>query len=98
MGTNVASRLRAVWLALVVVTLISRWIGSSHGHQEFRSSAPITYAVLLIAAVKMRMIVRHFMEVRHAPDALRRLTDGWIALLVVALLAIYSFKLSMPAV
>ena len=98
MGTNVESRLRAVWLALVVVTLISWWIGSNHGHYEFRRSAPITYAVLLIAAVKMRMIIRHFMEVRHAPGALRRLTDGWIALLVIALLAIYSFELSMPAV
>ena len=46
----------------------------------------------------MRVIIRHFMEVGHAPSSLRRLTDGWIVLVAVALLAIYSLKLSMPAV
>ena len=98
MRTKVESRLLVVWLALVAVTLMSWWIGSSHGHHELRSSALISYGVILIAAIKMRVIVRSFMEVEHAPDLLRRLTDGWIAFLVVALLAIYSLKLSMPAV
>jgi hypothetical protein len=98
MDKSVERRLRLVWLALVAVTLISWWLGSSHGQPEFRSSAPITYAVLLIAALKVRVIFGYFMEVRHAPVGLRRLTDGWIALVVVALLVIYSLELSMPAV
>ena len=58
----------------------------------------ITYAVILIAAIKVRVIVREFMEVRHAPNLLRRLTDGWTVFITVALLAIYSLKLSMPPV
>ena len=98
MSTNVERRLRVVWLALVAVTLISWWIGSSRGQHELSSNAPITYAVLLIAAIKIRVIISEFMEVRHAPAWLRRLTDGWTAFITVALLAIYSLKLSMPPV
>ena len=98
MSTNAERRLLFVWLALVAVTLVSWWIGSHHGQREFRSSALITYGVILIAAIKIRVIVTEFMEVRHAPGSLRRLTDGWIAFITVALLAIYSLKLSMPPV
>jgi hypothetical protein len=98
MRANGERRLLFVWLALVAVTLISWWIGSSHGNHEFRSSALITYAVVSIAAIKIRVIVGEFMEVRHAPNSLRRLTDGWTIFIVVALLAIYSLKLSMPPV
>jgi apolipoprotein N-acyltransferase len=98
MSANGERRLLLVWLALVAVTLVSWWIGSSHGDGEFRSNALITYGVLLIAAIKIRVIVREFMEVRHAPHSLRRLTDGWTVFVIAALLAIYSLKLSMPPV
>ncbi len=98
MSTNAEKRLLVAWLALVAVTLISSWIGSSHGHGEFRANPLITYGVILFAAIKIRVIVREFMEVRHAPRLLQRLMDGWTVFLVVALLAIYSLKLSMPPV
>jgi hypothetical protein len=98
MGASVEKRMLVVWLGLVAVTLMSWWIGSSHGQIEFRSSALITYGVISIAAIKIRVIVREFMEVRHAPILLRRLTDGWTVFVIAALLAIYSLKLSMPPV
>ena len=98
MSANADRRLLVAWLALVAVTLVSWWIGSSHGNGEFHSSAPITYAVIGIAAIKIRVIVREFMEVRHAPRLLRRLADGWTLFVVVALLGIYTLKLSMPPV
>src|SRR5262245_23875858 len=98
MGAHPERRLLVVWLGLVAVTLVSWWIGSRHGHREFASSTAVTYAVILIAAIKLRVIVREFMEVRHAPRLLRGLTDGWVVLLIVALLGIYSLKLGMPPV
>jgi len=98
MSTNAEKRLLVAWLALVAVTLGSWWIGSSHGQPEFRRSPLITYAVILIAALKLRVIIREFMEVRHAPKLLRRLTDGWTVFIIATLLAIYSLKLSMPPV
>jgi len=39
--------------------------------------------------VKVRIIFREFMEVRHAPVLLRRLTDGWVVLMAVCLLGSY---------
>lgn len=98
MKTSSEKRLLLVWLGLVAVTLVSWWIGSQRDHAEFRSNPAITYGVLLIAAVKIRVIVMEFMEVRHAPGLLRRLTDGWTVFIIAALLAIYSLKLSMPPV
>jgi hypothetical protein len=89
-------RLLVVWCALVAITLLSWWIGSHHGNTELRSNATISFAVLLIAAIKIRVIIREFMEVREAPAWLQRLTDGWIVFLVVALLGIYTFRLSVP--
>jgi hypothetical protein len=37
----------------------------------------------------VRIIFREFMEVRHAPVLLRRLTDLWVALAGVSLLGSY---------
>jgi hypothetical protein len=42
-----------------------------------------------MALVKVRIIFREFMEVRHAPVLLCRLTDGWVVLMAVCLLGSY---------
>ncbi len=97
-NNGVEKRLLVVGLALVGVTLISWWIGSHHGRHEFIRNALITYSVVLIAAIKARVIIREFMEVRHAPLLLRRLTDAWMAFITVALLGIYSLNISIPPV
>ena len=54
-----------------------------------RASTVVTVAAILIALVKVRIIFREFMEVRHAPALLRRLTDAWVLLMGVALLGSY---------
>ncbi len=84
-----ASRLTLAWFALVAVTLLSWWIGTRHGAAPFAPSAVLSLGVLVISAVKVRVILREFMEVRRAPVLLRRLTDAWIALLFVAMIAAY---------
>ena len=43
----------------------------------------------MIALVKVRVIIREFMEVRHAPMLLRRLTDLWLVLAGASLLGCY---------
>ena len=84
------TRLSLVWLLLSAITVMSWWIGSRHGQPSFVSNAVISYSVILMAALKIRVIVSEFMEVRHAPPLLRYLMDAWLALLVLALLSIYS--------
>jgi hypothetical protein len=49
----------------------------------------VTVAVLLMAAIKSRLILREFMEVRSGPRALRILCDGWLVGLLAGALCIY---------
>ena len=84
-----ATRLTLAWFALVAVTLLSWWIGTRHGSAQFAPSAALSLGVLVISAVKVRVILREFMEVRYAPILLRRVTDAWLALLLIAMFAAY---------
>ena len=49
----------------------------------------MTVAAIVFALVKVRIIMREFMDVRHAPPLLRRLTDLLVAIMAVALLGTY---------
>jgi hypothetical protein len=84
-----ARRLSLTWFALAAVTLLAWWIGARHGTAPFAPMPAVSLSVLVISAVKVRVILREFMEVRRAPVLLRRLTDGWLALLFAALFAAY---------
>ena len=73
-----------VWLALVVATGASWWLGTGNGDPRY-----VTTAVVVVALVKTRFVLRFFMEVRHAPAILRYLADAWAVLVCVAILALY---------
>jgi hypothetical protein len=88
------SRLTWVWGLLCAITLLSWWIGARHGH-AYVPNAAITFGVVAIAAVKVRMIIMEFMGARQAPKLLRRIADGWLALLVASLLGIYAFGMGL---
>lgn len=45
--------------------------------------------VLALAAVKCRLIIRTFMEVRGAPRWLQWATDGWLVTLIATVLVLY---------
>ena len=49
----------------------------------------VTVSAIVIALIKVRIIFREFMEVRHAPVWLCRLTDGWVVLVAACLLGSY---------
>src|SRR4051794_20363457 len=83
-------RLAAVWLILAVLTVSYLWIDRSADHDGvFHPSTVVTVAAIVIALIKVRIIFREFMEVRHAPVLLCRLTDLWVVLIAVALIASY---------
>jgi hypothetical protein len=77
-----------VWVFLTTITIVS-WALSRLAPALHEVDAAITSALLLIAAVKARFVVRYFMEVRFAPPWLRRVTDSWIIVLVVLMLGMY---------
>jgi hypothetical protein len=48
-----------------------------------------TVAIMLIAALKVRFVMSHFMEVRRAPLALRFVCDGWLLAVTALILTVY---------
>lgn len=82
-------RLTTVCLALTGITLLSWWLGASHGHHAFTLNAGITVGVILMAALKVRVIAWEFMELRQAPVQMRRVADGLLASIIATLLVLY---------
>jgi cytochrome c oxidase subunit IV len=94
-NTGVEKRLLVVWLALSAITMVSVWIGSLDGQHALRPNAAATSSAIVIALVKARVIFQEFMEVRHAPVLLGRLTDLWLVVTGVSLLGCYFFGLAL---
>jgi hypothetical protein len=80
--------LTRVWALLSLATLLSWGISKTHG-APVDSSLVVTAGVLGVALVKVRLIMRHFMEVSTAPTWLRRVTDGWLVAFWATVLVIY---------
>jgi hypothetical protein len=74
-----------VWAALMLATYASTWLLSKN------SVTPevATVAIMVIAAVKVRLVMGHFMEVRRAPLALRFVSDGWLLAVTALILTVY---------
>ena len=83
-------RLAIVWLVLSAMTLAYVWLDrAADDDGVLKASTVVTVSAIVIALVKVRIIFREFMEVRHAPALLRRLTDAWVVLMAVCLLGSY---------
>jgi heme/copper-type cytochrome/quinol oxidase subunit 4 len=74
-----------VWAALMLATYASTWLLSKN------SVTPVvaTVAIILMAAVKVRLVMSHFMEVRRAPLALRFVCDGWLLAVTALIVTVY---------
>ncbi len=73
-----------VWLALVVVTLVSWGVGADH---EIGSG--IAVFVLALAVIKVRFVGLDFMELRNAPLLLRGTFEAYCVLLWSVLAGMY---------
>jgi heme/copper-type cytochrome/quinol oxidase subunit 4 len=74
-----------VWAALMLATCASTWLLSKN------SVTPevATVAIMLIATVKVRLVIRYFMEVRLAPLTLRLVCDGWLLAVTALIVTVY---------
>jgi hypothetical protein len=83
------SRLSAVLALLIAVTVLSWYLGTGGGGHPMQSNLPISAAVLFIALLKVRVIMREFMEVGIGPAWVHRTSDAWLALFFSALFAVH---------
>ena len=60
------------WLVLIAATVVSWAVGAEHG-----TGSTIGVLVLGIAAIKVRLVGLDFMELRHAPTALRAAFEAY---------------------
>lgn len=90
MSTTLNKRLLIVWAILTSMTLVYVWLDHSVDQNgTLKASTVVTVSAIVIALIKVRIIFREFMEVRHAPALLCRLTDAWVVLIGVCLLGSY---------
>jgi hypothetical protein len=83
------NKLLLVWLVLSAMTIAQLAVGSVDRQAALTPNVAITSSAILMALIKVRIIFRQFMEVRHAPVLLRRLTDLWIVLTGATLFGCY---------
>jgi uncharacterized membrane protein len=75
------------WAFLAIATLIGLLLG--HDADAHQGSTWITAAILLIAVVKTRLVMRRFMEVRSAATWLKWACDTWLVYLFAMVLYLY---------
>jgi len=88
MASLLRKRITLVWLGLILATLLSWETLSGFGPEVGPNRLGIV--VLVIAFIKVRYIMLEFMELRHAPLALRLFAEGWSILVCIAVLAFYT--------
>ena len=89
MRTAFNKRLFFVWLVLSGITVSYLIIDHRADHRGAAASTAVTVSAVALALIKVRIIMREFMEVRSAPAWLRRLTDLLVVLMATSLLGVY---------
>jgi len=76
-----------VWLGLVFATGLSWHMGTGVGADA--DVRLLSTMLIAVALLKVRFVIRYFMEVRGAAVVLKRLTDAWAIGVFVVLLVLY---------
>lgn len=89
MGILADKRLAFAWALLVGITLVSWFIATRHGSGPLRPDPAVGMIAIGITLVKVRVIAREFMELRHAPARLRAVIDAWLIAFGLAMIVAY---------
>lgn len=88
MTTYLRNSLTYVWAFLVAISIASWWVGRGQV-DNFQVNGIITTTVFLIAAIKARLVIRHFMEVQYGPQWLKLTCDAWLAFVFLLMFGFY---------
>jgi hypothetical protein len=82
-------RATGIWLILVIATGFSWWFGTNHQVHADHYGLETTIGLMLIAFFKVRLVIRYFMQTRHAPLVVRVIGDVWVVGVCAAILGVY---------
>jgi heme/copper-type cytochrome/quinol oxidase subunit 4 len=85
LSTSARNEIVGVWAVMVALTGGSWWLGADHGV----AATVATTAILVVAFVKVMLIGRTFMELKHAAPVLRAAFFGLAGVIGATLLGIY---------
>ena len=88
---NAGRAITCAWFVLSAISVASWWLAPDHSAGVATASTSISIAVIALAFVKSRMIIRYFMEVGTAPRWVKLATDGWLAALWLGVLVVYLY-------
>lgn len=71
------SRNTIVWIILILITL-SSWLAGSGMGPAIDKAGFYGAVIMVLAFIKVRLVISHFMEVRDAPLMLKLICDAWV--------------------
>lgn len=74
-----------IWLLLMTATVATTWWLA----KDVIAPRVGTVAIIAIAAYKVRLVLLHFMELRHAPLPLRLVFEAWVLLVTAGVVGLY---------
>jgi hypothetical protein len=80
-----------VWLVLCALTGYSLFMRSGTRAGDLNISGYAFSVILLVAFIKARMVILHFMEVGHAPWALRAIFEAWVVAAFLGLTVLFNW-------
>jgi heme/copper-type cytochrome/quinol oxidase subunit 4 len=86
------SKSTPIWGLLFSATCLSWVLRSCNVFRTGLSWELTGLAVMLIAMVKIRFILNHFMELQRAPWIWRAVFETWIATVGIALVTVYVMR------
>jgi caa(3)-type oxidase subunit IV len=88
-GSLFKSKATPIWALLFSATCVSWALASYHASRSRGSPGLASIAVMLIAMVKIRFVLIHFMELKRAPWIWRAFFEAWVVILGIALVTTY---------
>ncbi|MBQ0721607.1 MAG: cytochrome C oxidase subunit IV family protein [Gammaproteobacteria bacterium] len=101
MLTLLRNPVTVAWFLLMLATCLSWWLGLDHdlssASQAVVDVRYLSTGLILIAFIKVRIVIRYFMEVGKSPLALRLICDAWVLAVCAVILYLYWFPLPLVA-
>ena len=80
------SRATLIWIILVVATGMAWGMGHGLGGTDVRLAGVVIFG---ISFVKVRLVIREFMEIRGAPQFMRVVSDLWVVAICARLIGLF---------